>query len=129
MSPRKKPEPGREALTWADDAHPTPLKPGAGLVYGWKADAWDGLVRLRAVVLDGGHAHADADAKATDDPRVLLAGRIAERHRGGWSQGTETCYATVAEALLAVRLAKQRAYAIRLATLDEALTTARRCGL
>lgn len=129
MSPRKKPEPGREALTWTDDAAPTPLKGGASLVYGWKADAWDGLVRLRAVVLDGAVAHADVDAKATDDPRALLADRIARRHHGGWSQGTETCYATVAEALLVLRLAKQRQYAIRLAALDEALTTARRCGL
>lgn len=126
MSPRKRKPPtaGRAALCWRDDPAPVPLaRPGWSdpIVYGWLALSFDDRIALRAVVMDG-ECHAVADARLDEpDPRVLLARLVKHRHQGGWSRSPVECYATVREALLALRLRRQAVYAERLALLDAAI--------
>lgn len=126
MSPRKKPEPGAEALRWLDATTPEPVRPpayGEPPAYGWIASLYEHAegVRLRAVVLTG-TAHAIADARPDEpDPRRLLSPRFENRYAGGWSQGSTTCYLSPTDAVLALRLETQRRYAKRLAALDAAI--------
>lgn len=127
MSPRKRKPPaaGREGLSWRDDPAPTPVpRPGwdEPLRYGWIAQSFDGSLVFRAIVIDARY-FAMADARAEDeDPAALLSRFVKNRYQGGWSQAPIACYATKREAVLALRLERQRVYAERLALLDAAIT-------